>query len=266
MAKKNKVTPELWAEAKKLCALTDEDLEKAKKLGFTPQTLLHNRRRNRNQRWKLPVADWIRAVWDGRIEHAKSTALLIHDREWQEDDFHEDEIASEPKDITREAALQIAQVLSGIDCIDRIDVIGSLACERWRPAYDLDLAVWVSDLSGLSAIRRTIADALLREAGHRYSLSPEVVDLFILERFDGQFGQRYRGRLCHLAECPSAGAAACQVAGCGVQPFLRQFKEFVFDLKRFDQCQRVVLFDRRSGGLVSTPKWPPDSLDYDVPF
>jgi predicted nucleotidyltransferase len=254
MAKKSKVTPELWAEAKKLCALTDEDLEKAKKLGFTPQTLLRNRRRNRKQRWKLPATDWIRAVWDEKIEHARYTAALIHDRELQEYDFHEDEIASEPLDVPREAALQIAQALSEIDCIERIDVIGSLACERWRPAYDLDLAVWVSDLSGLSGIRRTIADALLREAGHRYSVSPEVVDLFILERFDG-----------HLAECPSAGAAACQVAGCGVQPFLRQFKEFVFDLKRFGQCQRVVLFDRRNGGLVSTPKWPPDSLDYDVP-
>jgi hypothetical protein len=47
-----------WPEAKKLCRLNQLDIEMAKRLGFGPDALIHAVP-SPQQRWKLPVKDWI---------------------------------------------------------------------------------------------------------------------------------------------------------------------------------------------------------------
>jgi hypothetical protein len=52
-----------WAEAKRLCRLSADDVRKAKELGLKPRTLIRNRP-NAQQQWKLPVHLWVRELYD----------------------------------------------------------------------------------------------------------------------------------------------------------------------------------------------------------
>jgi len=68
MAKKRKKTewsPD-WAKAKTACRLNAEDVRKAKRLGMSPRSLLKNIP-NKQQRWKKPVRDWIRELFEKRF-------------------------------------------------------------------------------------------------------------------------------------------------------------------------------------------------------
>ena len=58
---KNAKKAEGWPEAKKLCRLNQNDIEMAKRLGMSPKTLLRSRP-SPQQRWKLPVKDWIQEL------------------------------------------------------------------------------------------------------------------------------------------------------------------------------------------------------------
>lgn len=60
MKKKNE---DLWKEAKKLCRLNEEDIRKAKELGFSPKTLIKNIP-NKKEQWKAPVKVWIRDLYN----------------------------------------------------------------------------------------------------------------------------------------------------------------------------------------------------------
>jgi hypothetical protein len=48
-----------WQEAEKLCSLDQNDIEMARKLGFTPDSLIRAIP-SRKQGWKLPVREWVR--------------------------------------------------------------------------------------------------------------------------------------------------------------------------------------------------------------
>src|SRR4030095_10277438 len=63
----------LWAEAKARCRLNQEDIGKAKALGISPKTLIKNIP-NPQQRWKLPVRDWVRELYEKKFPQKKSTA------------------------------------------------------------------------------------------------------------------------------------------------------------------------------------------------
>lgn len=53
-----------WAEAKRRCRLSNEDIALAKRLDMSPKTLMKNIP-NANQPWKLPVKEWIRDLaWE----------------------------------------------------------------------------------------------------------------------------------------------------------------------------------------------------------
>ena len=51
-----------WAEAKRRCRLTDDEVRMAKELGLSPVSLMKNIP-NRSQLWKLPVNLWIRELY-----------------------------------------------------------------------------------------------------------------------------------------------------------------------------------------------------------
>ncbi len=64
MAKKKRKArkDEPWAEAKRLCRLSEEDVRMAKELGMGPDSLIKNRP-SPSQQWKLPIKDWIRELY-----------------------------------------------------------------------------------------------------------------------------------------------------------------------------------------------------------
>ncbi len=57
-----KYTEQDWKKAKALCHLSNEEITMAKKLGMTPKSLIKNIP-NKNQKWKLPVKDWVRSLY-----------------------------------------------------------------------------------------------------------------------------------------------------------------------------------------------------------
>lgn len=56
----------VWAEAKRLCNLSTEEVRMAKELGFQPKSLIKNRP-SPTQQWKAPVRDWIRDLYEKKI-------------------------------------------------------------------------------------------------------------------------------------------------------------------------------------------------------
>ncbi len=57
---------EEWKKAKKLCRLSNEDIRKARELGMSPRGLMKNIP-NPKQRWKAPVAVWIRDLYEKKF-------------------------------------------------------------------------------------------------------------------------------------------------------------------------------------------------------
>jgi hypothetical protein len=70
-----------WAEAKRRCRMSDEAVLMARELGMSPRTLIKNTPSPR-QRWKAPVEEWVRTLYEGRFGKripapAKSEARAI---------------------------------------------------------------------------------------------------------------------------------------------------------------------------------------------
>ena len=77
MAKKKKPQDKkdrLWAEAKRRCRLNNEDIRIAKEMGLNPRSLMKNIP-SKTERWKLPVKDWIRQMYQKRQEKAAKRKL-----------------------------------------------------------------------------------------------------------------------------------------------------------------------------------------------
>jgi hypothetical protein len=61
---------EQWKKAKKPCRLSNEHIRMAKELGMGPRSLMKNIP-NPNQRWKAPVAVWIRELYEKNFSPAR---------------------------------------------------------------------------------------------------------------------------------------------------------------------------------------------------
>jgi hypothetical protein len=59
-----------WAQAKRLCRLSANDVRMAKQLGLRPRSLIKNIP-SPHQRWKAPVREWVRELY--RKRQAKTT-------------------------------------------------------------------------------------------------------------------------------------------------------------------------------------------------
>jgi hypothetical protein len=116
----------------------------------------------------------------------------------------------------------------------------------WHECKDVDLAVWVTDLTRLREFKRAVADATnhwqtLANQEHLPGIPHHQADIFLLEAGT----DRYRGNLCIYGQCPK-GKPECEVAGCGAQPFLQLYEDFRFDRRAPYGEHGVVLFDRFS--------------------
>ena len=60
----------LWAEAKRKCRLSVEDIQKAKEMGLNPHSLIKNIPA-KSQRWKAPVSEWIRDLYAKRFGESR---------------------------------------------------------------------------------------------------------------------------------------------------------------------------------------------------
>ena len=56
---------ERWNEAQIRCRLSDEAVKMAKQMGLNPLSLMKNIP-NKNQRWKAPVEQWVRDMYEKR--------------------------------------------------------------------------------------------------------------------------------------------------------------------------------------------------------
>jgi len=59
-----------WAEAKRLCRLSDEEVRMARELGFNPKSLMKNIP-SPSQQWKAPVSEWVRDLYEKKIGSRK---------------------------------------------------------------------------------------------------------------------------------------------------------------------------------------------------
>lgn len=60
---------ELWAKCKKICRLNMDDIERAKRLGLNPKSLMKNIP-NKHQQWKMPVKEWLVSIEQKRNKKA----------------------------------------------------------------------------------------------------------------------------------------------------------------------------------------------------
>ena len=56
---------DLWKKAKSKCRLNNEDIERAKRLGLNPKSLMKNVP-SPSQQWKAPVSVWLKEIEDKR--------------------------------------------------------------------------------------------------------------------------------------------------------------------------------------------------------
>jgi hypothetical protein len=155
----------------------------------------------------------------------------------------------------RQAASWVADAFAQHPAVERVALFGSVPKPPWKeiPRFhrfrragvavwheckDVDLAVWVNDLSGLHQLRKTRAQALNDLLHHEnIGVAHHQVEVFLLEPGT----DRYLGRLCTFGKCPK-GKRDCLVPGCGDDSFLQQIEDFVFYEDALDEA--IVLYDR----------------------
>jgi hypothetical protein len=117
----------------------------------------------------------------------------------------------------------------------------------YHECKDVDLAVWVDDLTQLRALKRAVSDAtnVFNQTICNKEMIPGVahhqMDVFIFEPGTN----RYLGHLCIFGQCPK-GKPECRVPGCGSQPFLQLYEDFEIHSHVFSEQPCVVLFERKT--------------------
>ncbi|MCL2000570.1 MAG: hypothetical protein FWG74_03975 [Planctomycetes bacterium] len=86
MAKKNPKRDEQWADAKRRCRLSVEQVRRAKEMGLNPVKLIKNIPAP-TQQWKQPVGDWIDEMYEkrqakaARIEKKSTSGIATSQRD-----------------------------------------------------------------------------------------------------------------------------------------------------------------------------------------
>ncbi|HSD27686.1 MAG TPA: hypothetical protein VLL75_10320, partial [Vicinamibacteria bacterium] len=194
---------EEWAEAKRLCRLSRDELRMARALGLNPRKLIKNRP-SPSHRWKAPVGEWVRELHRRRHgghpgrrpqpfslppprqepEPFELEETPFDDGSWADPELpREEEIAEEDRLLLRRqeelpaAADYVAAAFARLPVVERVVLIGSVArpLERevprftrfrragvalWHECRDVDLAVWVSDVSDLRALQKARGHAV----------------------------------------------------------------------------------------------------------
>lgn len=125
--------------------------------------------------------------------------------------------------------------------VPRFQPYRRLRIELFHECKDVDLAVWLTDLSKLRDLGRARNQVVSLVTGVSGSgVAHHQVDIFLFEVLTGT----YLGRLCSFASCPK-DKPECRIPRCGEVPFLRQHREFV--LARDALTNAVILYDRAKG-------------------
>jgi len=186
-----------------------------------------------------------------------------------DDEIEEEEVLMLRRQrLFRWAAQAIAVALSELPEVEKVAAFGAVSqpLEREVPRFrkfrrygieilhecaDLDLAIWLNDLSRLQAVKKAMARGLAFTQNTPYGgVAHHQVDVHVFDFASG----KYSGRLCIFGQCPKAGKRECLVPGCGEQPFLRQFEGYRFKLGLFAGEPKVVLFDRSANFVVPLPR------------
>jgi hypothetical protein len=209
-------------------------------------------------------------VFDDGFETFENDTLWLDPDPTQNEIDDEDRLRLRHREAFRRAADYVAAAFARLTFVQKVVLFGSVAqpprkemprqrwyrragARLWHESKDVDLAVWVSEVSGLKALQRARGRALNDLlVDLEMGVAHHQVDVFLFEpRTD-----LYLGRLCHFGVCPK-DKPECRVAGCGAALFLRQHDRFVFDPRSLEHG-RVVLFDRAKS-------LPPPAAD-DLPF
>ncbi len=185
---------------------------------------------------------------------------------WEDDDDLDDAEIKEQNQCLlrrqrefRQAAERVAEELAQLPAVHRVVLFGSVAMrlkkevprfrkyrragiEVWHECKDVDLAVWVSDLSNLRSLQRARSRALnVLQVEKNIGVAHHQVELFLMEPGTN----RYLGRLCTYAACPK-GKPDCVVPGCGAVKFLKQHTGFVLRDEALAAGRTVLLYDAES--------------------
>ena len=162
-------------------------------------------------------------------------------------------------------ALELSRRLMEHSEIERISLFGSLAKPPFLEPHpyskrlrdrgvhifhapkDIDLAIWVSSLNNLSAIRETLARTVRNMVKQELGLSDDRVELFV---FDYRSG-KYLGCVCHFNKCPK-GHDDCLTHGCGTPKHLKIKKDFDLHPEAISRVNGQLLFERTP--TVDLPK------------
>ena len=157
------------------------------------------------------------------------------------------------------AAEYLAEAFSELDAVEKVVLFGSVALplkkevpqfsayrrygiEVWHECMDVDLAVWLGDLSVLKQLQRTRGQTLNRLLQEKnIGVAHHQVDVFIMEPVT----DRYLGRLCNFGTCPK-GKMDCHEPGCGKPLFLRQISGFKLKPQALAAKNCRVLFEGQS--------------------
>jgi hypothetical protein len=178
----------------------------------------------------------------------------------------QDAFMVERQRVFRVVADRMAIALSEVDFVEKVALIGSAAgalrqeVPRFQPfrrlgieiaheCKDLDLAVWVSRVDRLEALKRVRARV-------SHGIFPDLnvgvpehqIELFLIETGDAG---RYLGRTCYYKSCPR-GHRDCLAEGCGAKPFLKQMEGFEFWPSTLEPSRCLTLFDRSHGGVIGS--------------
>jgi hypothetical protein len=174
----------------------------------------------------------------------------------------------------RVAAEYVAEAFAQFEPVQRIVLFGSAALpleqkvprfkksrRAGRPIFhecaDVDLAVWLTDLTILKSLQRARSQALNDLfADQEIGVAHHQVDVFLM----APETDAYLGRLCNFAECPK-GKPECLVQDCGAVKFQRQIEGFSFRPDALSRSKSIVLFERGA----STPQNSQDDL-WEIPF
>src|SRR5262245_30909980 len=158
----------------------------------------------------------------------------------------------------RTAAEYVARALSTFEEVQRVVLFGSVALPLekevprfrrfrragiavWHECSDVDLAVWVTRLDSLAALRKARSRALNQLLAEKnIGVAHHQVEVFVMEPAT----DRYLGRLCCFNECPKAGKVECLVPGCGEHLFLKRIPSFQMRPEALHPKRTVVLFAR----------------------
>lgn len=157
----------------------------------------------------------------------------------------------------RIAAEHVVAELAKIQEVRRVVLFGSVAAPLFEeiPRFrqyrihrvtilheckDVDIAVWIDDLSCLKALQKARGKALNDlMAEQNIGVAHHQLDTFIINSGTGD----YMGNLCSYGTCPK-DKKDCLVQGCGQTPFLKVYEDFILNNDALSPEKTVVLYGR----------------------